>query len=174
MDSHNWFKVFLDPFNLQIFIEHLLCHTLRQVPWLNKINPTWILISRFKLLFYSVRWLTFYCVCLNKWTVDKAQQSMGGESGGHRHSAESSEQTEVPSHQWQPEKHVETHTSQYLLGKETYTPSWQDPVSYPSGRFLPSEPGCPQAKHSDVRCPRRHYFLDCGTEEGEEGKGSGI
>lgn len=81
MDSHNRFKVFLDPFNLQIFIEHLLCHTLRQVPWLNKINPTWILISRFKLLFYSVRWLTFYCVCLNTWTVDKAQQSMGGSQG---------------------------------------------------------------------------------------------
>lgn len=61
------------------------------------------------------------------------------------------------------ETHQHPHTWQRLLGKETCTPSWQDPVSYPFGRFLPSEPGCPQAKHSDVRYPQQHYFLDCGT-----------
>ena len=155
MDSHNQFKVFLDSFSLQTFTEHLPGHTLHQAPRLNKTNPTWILISRFQLLFYSVRLLTCYCVSLNNWQWIKLRRGEGGAAGGTQRQSqswESSKQREAPSPAGATgETHRHPHTWQCLLGKETCTPSWQDPVSYPFGRFLPSEPGCPQAKHSDVR-----------------------
>lgn len=58
----------------------------------------------------------------------------------------------------------------YPLGKEIYTPSWQDLVSYLSWRLLP-ESECLPAKWSDVQQQQQHqqhHFPDYQTKKGEE------
>lgn len=60
----------------------------------------------------------------------------------------------------------------YLLGRETYIPSLQDRVSYLFWRCLLPQPERPPAKQSEAQEQQQQHFLDCGTKEGEEEKGS--